>query len=184
MIFGLKFGLSLINNTLSVEEWIPYEISTHINYTSLSGTAYSNGEYTSSYAAWEALSGIISGNDDSWASVNTTPTPSAPKIWGYQTPVAVRLNSFRIYAPQNSLGQLTANRGIQDFQIQASNDGISWDTLYSGTYPLATALEWGPVVTLPVGSGYTDHRIVITSNWGANPTEIQEIELDMSTLLV
>lgn len=165
--------------------WQPYPIETHTGYTSASGTAYASDKYSTAYEAWEALCGIISGNYDSWASSPIAPTPASPKHWGYQTPVEVRLNAFRIFAPQLSSGALKSTRGIKDFEIHASNDGfLTHDVLHTGTYPEATALEWGPWVQLPDGGGtYLDHRLIINSNYGANPTEIQEIQLDMSQLI-
>lgn len=91
------------------------------------GTAGATTTYSSTYDAFHAFDGVVGENTISWSAGSTA---NAILYYKFTTPINVR--KFLMRPEYTRQGQGYDGASTKTWDIVASNDGSTWETLYSG----------------------------------------------------
>jgi hypothetical protein len=128
----------------------------------------------SSWQAWQAFTKVLGGSGNAWVSGSVfNATTGVGLAWlQFQFPSPVILKSYQLNASNSTAAW--ADRSPRDWEIQGSDDGITWHVIPgAGRTDFRDWVSPGTVFTFDVSSNVTSykfHRLYVTRNNAENNT--------------
>ncbi|PQP82455.1 hypothetical protein C0Q44_13510 [Paenibacillus sp. PCH8] len=158
----LKKGSPKVNETLIITPSMT-------SNTTPSGVASASSIYNASYEAWRAFNGGATGTEDCWAS--SAGNPSGFLVYNFNN--VTTLNAYAITSRDAS--DLTS--APKDWTLAGSNDGTNWSTIHTVTNSTGWSQKETRSFVLSRDFSFSNYRLIIHTNNGANYTTIGELKL-------